>query len=158
LQGEQDSTPRGQETAERRSSLRVLVVDDSPEIRHLLEVALSRIPACHLVGEAEDGRQAIEKVELLRPDLVIMDMKMPVMDGPTTAREITSCWPAVTIVGFTSAGYPEGHRQMTAAGAAQSFDKSDLRRVLDFVRERAAERAVTSFSSNGEQSDSGTQT
>ena len=125
---------------ERRQTLRVLIVDDLPEIRFLLEIGLSREGKCRLVGQAENGAQALEKIEFLRPDIVIMDMEMPVMDGPTATREIRERWPAVQVLGYTSSTRPEGHDVMIAAGATESFNKGELHNLLDFIRGQASER------------------
>lgn len=127
---------------ERATILRVLIADDTPSMRFLLEVSLSSEPNVRLVGEAENGREAVEKVELLRPDLVIMDMQMPEMDGATATREIKRQWPEVEIVAFTSGPHPESHRKMRAAGADDSFDKVDMQPLLDLVRQRASQRGT----------------
>ena len=135
-------TQREDGTPERRDSLRVLIVDDMPEIRFLLEVALSREPAVRLVGQAEDGRQAVEKVEFLHPDLVVMDRQMPNMDGEEATRHITSTWPQVEVVAFTSSGPAEGHDAMREAGASESFDKTNMKALLQLIRDRAASRSL----------------
>lgn len=127
---------------ERRSTLRVMVVDDLPEIRFLLEVALSREPQVRLVGEAENGRDAVQKMELLRPDVVVMDLQMPVMDGAEATRAIKAQWPQVEILAFTSSGADRGHETMRSAGATQSFHKGDLKELLDLIRDRASSRGA----------------
>lgn len=117
--------------------LRVLVVDDVAEIRVLLNVLLTDDAGCDVVGEAEDGAEGVEKTEALRPDLVVMDMKMPVMDGLDATRAITSRWPHVIVVGFMSSGHEDWHEAMREAGAAASFEKRDVQKLLAFVRSRA---------------------
>lgn len=129
------------ERQERRATLRVLIVDDIAEIRFLLEVGLSREAAVRLVGQAENGRQALEKVDLLRPDLVVMDMQMPEMDGVAATAEIAKRSPTIDIVGFTSAGESDRHDALLRAGAVASFDKTQMKQLLQFIRERAAVRA-----------------
>ena len=118
----------------------MLVVDDAPDIRFLLEVSLSREPKVRLVGQAENGEQAVEKIEKLRPDLVVMDMHMPIMDGVAATRRVSELWPNIEIVGFTSSGSSRAHDAMCEAGAVKSFDKSDVIPLLEFIRTRAATR------------------
>ncbi|HET9992405.1 MAG TPA: chemotaxis-specific protein-glutamate methyltransferase CheB [Kofleriaceae bacterium] len=68
--------------------LRVLVAEDSPTARRLLVILLSADPELEVVGEARNGAEAIEQCKKLRPDLVTMDIKMPVMDGVEATRRI----------------------------------------------------------------------
>ncbi|MDP9068013.1 MAG: response regulator [Actinomycetota bacterium] len=130
------------EQPERRGTLRVLIVDDMPEIRFLFEVALSREPKIRLVGQAGNGREAVEKTEFLRPDLVVVDRQMPVMDGVEATRAIKERWPQVEVVAFTSSGHLQGHHEMRDAGATAAFDKSDLKPLLNLIRERAEARGA----------------
>jgi DNA-binding NarL/FixJ family response regulator len=60
---------------------RVLIVDDNAKVRRELRTVLALAGDVEIVGEAEDGREAIRQVEALRPDLVVMDLGMPAMDG-----------------------------------------------------------------------------
>jgi hypothetical protein len=59
----------------------VLVVDDSPVIRHAVRSFIEQTPHWHVCGEAENGKVAVEQVRELHPDVVILDLQMPVMDG-----------------------------------------------------------------------------
>ena len=61
--------------------VRVVVVDDHPLYREGLATAIDTMPGKEVVGEAADGQQAIEAVDRLRPDVVVMDLHMPVMNG-----------------------------------------------------------------------------
>ena len=54
-----------------------------------------------LVGEAENGKELLEKTEIILPDIIIMDIKMPVMDGIVATREITEKWPDIYVIAFT---------------------------------------------------------
>ena len=69
-------------------SIRVVVVDDSALMRRMITTLIERDPAIRVVGAARDGREAIALVEELRPDIITMDVRMPVMDGLAAMREI----------------------------------------------------------------------
>ena len=68
--------------------IRILIVDDNPVLREGLKSILSHIPVFDIVGEAADGMEALNLVERLLPDLVLMDISMPRMDGIAATREI----------------------------------------------------------------------
>lgn len=76
--------------AESTPPLRIVVVDDQALVRSGFAMILSVEPDLEVVGEASDGRTAIEVVERLQPDLVLMDVQMPVMDGIEATREIVA--------------------------------------------------------------------
>lgn len=82
--------------------IRVLLVDDQKLIRHGLKVLLEGEPDLHVVGEAESGQSAIERVEALQPDVVLMDIHMPVMDGVTATRVIGERFPGVKVLMLTT--------------------------------------------------------
>ncbi|GAB4208723.1 MAG: response regulator transcription factor [Coleofasciculaceae cyanobacterium] len=69
-------------------TIRVLIVDDQPLIRQALKLLLAEDNALQVVGEADEGKAAICQVEALHPDVVLMDIQMPVMDGVAATREI----------------------------------------------------------------------
>ncbi len=83
------------------NSYRVLIVDDRTQAREGLKALLSTVPAALVVGEAADGREAIRLIQELRPDVVLMDAKMPVMDGIEATRRIKEAWPEVRVVVLT---------------------------------------------------------
>jgi len=83
-------------------AVRVLIVDDSIATRRLIAVALSSESSLDVVGYAPDGRAALEKIERLRPDVVTLDIEMPVMDGLETLREIRRRFPRVRVVMLSS--------------------------------------------------------
>lgn len=82
--------------------IRVLVVDDHKVVRKGLSTFISTHDDLELVGEAANGEEAIEQCAALRPDVVLMDMKMPVMDGPTAIGHMKARFPEVNIVALTS--------------------------------------------------------
>ncbi len=70
--------------------IKVLIVDDHPVVLKGLSFFLQTQPNIKLVGQAMNGEEAVAQVEKLRPDVVLMDLKMPVMDGIEATRNITS--------------------------------------------------------------------
>ena len=83
-----------------RKRFRILIADDHEAVRRGLRSAVSSA-GWDLCGEAVHGKDAVEKVQALNPDLVILDLSMPVMNGLDAAREIRKTAPNVKIVGFT---------------------------------------------------------
>ena len=79
-------------------ALTVVVVDDQLPFRIAIRRVLQRAIDVDIVGEGSDGAEAIDLVDRLQPDVVVLDVRMPGMDGPTAARVIAERWPGVTIV------------------------------------------------------------
>lgn len=85
---------------------RVLIVDDAEDLRTLLRFRLQKESWAHVVGEAEDGVDAVEQAGLLQPDLVILDVAMPRMDGLEALPLIREAAPGVKVIvlsGFNAA-------------------------------------------------------
>jgi len=81
---------------------RLLIVDDHVVVRKGIETVLSSEPSISVVGEAEDGEEAIWKAKSLKPDVILMDLVMPYMDGVAAIAEIKRCIPHVKIIVLTS--------------------------------------------------------
>jgi DNA-binding NarL/FixJ family response regulator len=71
-------------------SISVLIADDQPLMRAALRLSLTAEPDIELAGEAADGRQAVELAERTRPDVVVMDIRMPRLDGVAATRQLTA--------------------------------------------------------------------
>jgi two-component system, NarL family, response regulator LiaR len=82
--------------------IRVLITDDHGVVRQGLRMFLSLDPDIQVVGEASDGREALEMARELVPDVVLMDLLMPVMDGIAATRAIRSALPEVEVIALTS--------------------------------------------------------
>jgi NarL family two-component system response regulator LiaR len=83
-------------------SIRILVVDDHAIVRRGLRAMLEIVPDLELVGEAESGREAVLEAERLRPDVIVMDLVMPGMDGVEAIQRIKSDQPDARILVLTS--------------------------------------------------------
>src|SRR5512147_2001266 len=77
---------------------RILIVDDVPQVRRELRTLLPLLAAIEIVGEAENGQSAIELAFTLRPDVIILDVEMPLMDGLEATRLIKQQCPASRII------------------------------------------------------------
>jgi DNA-binding NarL/FixJ family response regulator len=80
---------------------RVLIADDRPRSRSGLRAVLALRPEIEIVGEAADGQEAVRLVAQCRPDVVLMDARMPVMDGVEATRLIKERWPEIRVVVLT---------------------------------------------------------
>jgi len=83
---------------ETHKEIRVLIVDDSAFMRKVLETILTADENVHVVGHAKDGREAVRLAESLKPDVITMDINMPVMDGLQATAEIMSTNPRAIVV------------------------------------------------------------
>ena len=79
-----------------------MLVDDHAVVRQGLRMFLATDEGLHVVGEAENGQEALEQVVRLRPDVVLMDLLMPVMDGVSATRQIKARFPEVEVIALTS--------------------------------------------------------
>ena len=122
-------------TADER--IRVLVVDDHSVVRKGLRTFISVHDDLEFVGEAGNGVEAIEHCAALRPDVILMDMKMPVMDGPTAIERIRDRFPAVQIVALTSFDDEDFAQRALEAGAIgylfKDVDEDDLMAAIRFA-------------------------
>lgn len=104
--------------------LRVLVVDDHELTRFSLKLALSSQRNIELVGLASNGKEAIEMVERYRPDVIILDLQMPVMDGLSASTHIKSIEPNIQIIAYSSVDDPQ-IEVMSQTARIDAFCKKD---------------------------------
>ena len=100
------------------SPSRIVVVDDHPLLRFALRQMLGTQADLEVVGEAADGQQAVELCRCLYPDLVLMDVRMPKMDGLEATRKIKRELPRTIVLVLTASDYPHDLSEALKAGAA----------------------------------------
>ena len=113
--------------------MRVLLIDDNDGIRQLLRRLLSGSGCCEVVGEARDGSEAVSAAAEHRPDLVVMDSKMPGEDGVVATRRLKQVFPDVEVVALVAVETPELRAAFEGAGAGAFFGKADLARLVDHI-------------------------
>ncbi|MBW4577908.1 MAG: response regulator transcription factor [Aphanothece sp. CMT-3BRIN-NPC111] len=106
------------------SVLRVLVVDDHELTRFSLKLALQSQKNIELVGLASNGLEAIEMVERYRPDVIILDLQMPVMDGLSASTKIKNIEPNAQIIAYSSVEDPQVE-VMSQTARIDAFCKKD---------------------------------
>ena len=114
---------------------RVVVVDDHAMVRASLRVALMAAGDLELVGEAADGEEALRVCEAARPDVVVMDLKLPKLDGIRAIRELRLRAPKIKVLALTT--FPEEHLVQGAlqAGAVGYVLKNvELDMLLQAIR------------------------
>jgi DNA-binding NarL/FixJ family response regulator len=107
-----------------RATTRVLLVDDESLVRRILRQILSAYQDMELVGEAANGEEAILAVVKLQPDVVVMDIRMPALDGIAAARLIRENYPHVKIIGLSEYAHSYNIDAMERAGAVGVYLKS----------------------------------
>lgn len=109
------------------SPIRVLVVDDHAVVRAGVRSLLAGAADIAVVGEAEDGRQAIEETKRHKPDVILMDLRLPEVDGVEATRRILAAQPEVAIMVLTSAGSEAEVLAAIEAGAVGYLTKTSRR-------------------------------
>lgn len=120
-------------------TLRVLVVDDHPAFRRALTSALGMVEEIEVAGEAGGGLEATEQVQVIEPDLVIMDLSMPDISGIDAMREIHRHRPDLPVVFLTAHADPGVEREARAAGARGFLAKGSPLEDLVIVLHEAAD-------------------
>ncbi|HZQ89123.1 MAG TPA: response regulator [Gaiellaceae bacterium] len=112
--------------ASARKRYRVLVAEDDEGFLNALEAALRAHGSLEVVGRARNGREAVELAEELQPDLVVMDVEMPVLDGVEATRQLREVMPELPVLAISGHDYEERALEIRAAGAADYVRKARL--------------------------------
>src|SRR3712207_5192399 len=107
-----------EESSAARGPSRIVIADDHPLFRSAIRHTFDRHPNLEVVGEAANGRQAVELCRFLRPELVLMDLRMPEMDGISATRAIKREFPATIVLILTALEEPTTLSDSLEAGAS----------------------------------------
>lgn len=133
-------------------AVRILLVDDHPIVRQGLRTLLEGRPGWEIVGEASDGVEALDKVESLQPDVVVLDVTMPRMNGLEACRLIQQKRqkaPGMEVLFVTQHDSPQMMREALDAGARGYVVKSNAARdLLEAVEAVSQHRVFTALARN----------
>lgn len=135
-------------------AVRILVVDDHPVVRHGLRTLLGSRPDWEVIDEAEDGIEAVDKANRLKPDVVVLDVSMPRMDGLEACRQIRKNVPQSEILIVTQHDSPQMMRESINAGARGYVVKSNVARDLPAAVEAVSRHRPFTSLNHGQAGDS----
>jgi NarL family two-component system response regulator LiaR len=128
-----------------QKQIRVLIVDDHPIVRLGMEVALSAYPDIHVVGQAHSSEHALAQCAKLQPDVILMDMVMPQVNGVEATRSIRGKFPKIQVIVFTSFQEQSMVQEALRAGAISYLLKdASSQELVTAVRTAAAGRTTLS--------------
>jgi DNA-binding NarL/FixJ family response regulator len=105
--------------------IRVVLVEDNQVFREGLELVLGLRSDIEIVGAAEDGSDAVELARDLRPDVVLMDYRLPGMDGVEATAAVLEAYPRAAVIGLTASANVREREALTEAGAVACLSKDD---------------------------------
>ena len=121
-----------------KNKIKVMIVDDHAIVREGIAEVLEQSGNFEVVGQADDGEQAVDKAQELKPDVIIMDIVMPVKDGIQACRDITAALPNTRVLMLTASNRDSAIVQAVNAGATGYLQKfSGKEMLLSTVREVA---------------------
>lgn len=115
--------------------IRIVLVDDSPAIQEFIRLSLLRIEGCELVGVASNGLEGLLMIPKVNPDVVLLDISMPVKSGVEVLRELRQENSEVVVIMFTADPSPRLREACLAAGANYFVCKTEFQELLDILAE-----------------------
>ena len=117
----------------------VLIADDSLFIREALRTFFEQEEDFNVCGEAENGKEAVDKAQELHPDLILLDLSMPVMNGLDATRVLKRLMPQVPVIMFSGYGDSSTEKEALSVGVSELVSKSEKIAVLLGKARRALE-------------------
>jgi DNA-binding NarL/FixJ family response regulator len=115
--------------------MKILIADDSSVVRERLKNLLTDVQGIEVVGQAEDALEARNLVEKLRPDVAILDLRMPKGSGADVLLDIKKLNPTPLVIMLTNYPHPENRKKCMERGADYFFDKStEFQKVLSVLK------------------------
>jgi DNA-binding NarL/FixJ family response regulator len=115
--------------------MKILIADDSSVVRERLKILLTDVQGIEVVGQAEDALEARDLVEKLRPDVAILDLRMPKGSGADVLLDIKKLNPTPMVIMLTNYPHPENRKKCMERGADYFFDKStEFQKVLSVLK------------------------
>jgi DNA-binding NarL/FixJ family response regulator len=125
--------------------MRVLLVDDHPIVREAICAVLQSAPDIEVIGKAANGRHAVELARILQPEVVVVDVRMPELDGIATTRMVRTEFPQVCVIGISVGPDPKEATAIREAGAAACVDKSDSQAMITAIRQCGCNNSGPNF-------------
>jgi DNA-binding NarL/FixJ family response regulator len=134
-----------QESAEPQMCVRILVVDDNAALRNAVGRLIKCVPGMEVCGEAENGREAIQRTIDLQPDVVLMDIGMPDLNGLEATRKLRKVAPRAEVLVFTEHESTHAMQAAMDAGARGYLAKTHAASLVDAVKTVARHRRYSSL-------------
>jgi len=114
--------------------VKVFIADDSALMRERLIAMLAELPGIEIIGQARDGLEAVDFIPKLKPDVVILDVRMPGRNGIDVLKQIKGDDPPPLVIMFTNYPYPQYRDKCLKAGADFFFDKAqDFEKLMEVL-------------------------
>jgi DNA-binding NarL/FixJ family response regulator len=114
--------------------IKLLLADDNERLRDSLVLFLEQLGGLEVVGTASNGREAVERCSELHPDIVLMDLRMPEMDGITATRLIRSQYPKTQIIVLTSGLIAEAEAAIAAGANVYLFKTASALSIIHTIK------------------------
>jgi DNA-binding NarL/FixJ family response regulator len=125
------------------SRINLVLVDDHDRLRSTLGEFLNSSSGLHVVGTAANGNEAIELCRQLQPDVVMMDIRMPGMDGIAATETIHKQFPDIQIIALTSGLKSEAEEAVSAGASGYIFKSVSVYEIVDMIRSIYAQKMIS---------------
>jgi DNA-binding NarL/FixJ family response regulator len=131
------------QTKSKRPHLSILIADDMPQVRQDLTLLLQLTGEFEMVGEAVNGKEAVEKTGQLKPEVVLMDLEMPVMDGYQASKEIRTRWPDCIVIALSVHSGTLERQRARRCGVGAFIEKgTPLESILKTIRQTRRQKWI----------------